>query len=331
MLVGVAWLSLAAGTARGVTPLAEDWHRGAVVPGYHHDVYEQPETEAALADLALTGADHVQLFFHWYMPGPHSSQIEPHRRYTPTDASLLHAIEVAKSHGMSVSLHPVARPFDTWQGNIRPTRLERWFRSYRAMIAHYAGLSEQGRADMLLVGAEFRTLQDETEEWRRVIEVARARFSGELAYASNGVTGALSVRFWRQLDYIAMSAYMVLAGRDPNPSTAALVRAWESRGYVDAIKRLRRRYDRPVLFTEIGYASRKGTASAPWAAGTGGISQTPQRRAYEAAYRVWSDYPWFDGLYWWRWMPGAYNPADGSHSPRGKLAEDVMTAWSTAE
>lgn len=317
--------------AGAVTPLPADWQRGAVVPGYTDEAYLQSSTRKALEDLRATGTSHVQLFFHWYMEGRYSSRVAPSRRRTPTDESILHAVSVARSLGMSVSLNPVARPYESWQGNIRPRDMDRWFRSYRAMIEHYARLGEQAGVEMLLVGAEFRTIQHRTRQWRRVIEVARRHFSGALTYGANAIDGARDVQFWDTLDYISMSAYLPLSSRDPNPTIAKLVRAWTARGYVAAIRDLFRRYDRPVLFTELGYQSRRGTAIAPWADGTGAISQTPQRRAYEAAYRVWSRYDWFAGLYWWRWMPGAYSPGDGTHSPRGKDAEDVMTAWSTAD
>ncbi len=84
------------------------------------------------------------------------------------------------------------------------------------------------------------------------------------------------------------------------------------------------------MFTEVGYGSWKGTAARPWSSVDGPISQVPQQRAYEALYRVWSQYDWFHGLYWWRWDAARPNPRDGSHDPRGKRAERTMRAWNTA-
>ena len=330
-MVGAQVLLMSGATnAAAVRPLDADWHRGAVVPAYHARTYVQPESDRALRALRRTGSTHVTLFFHWFMDGARSSSVHPDRQQTPTNRSIRHAIRKAHSLGMSVTLSPIARPYDDWQGTIRPRNRDRWFRSYRAMIDHYARLAERGGVELLTIGGELRTMSRYTRDWRRVLASAREVFSEELTYLANHTNEAEEVKFWPQLDYVAISAYMALSDRAPNPTVRKLVRAWERRGYVRAIRDLHTRVDRPVLFGEVGYQSRMGTAIAPWEDGSGRISQTPQRRAYEALYRVWSRYSWFDGVYWWKWMPGRYAPRDGTHSPRGKRAEDTMRAWNTA-
>lgn len=332
LLAPIAALALLAATpapAEAVRPLDADWRRGAVVPAFHDDTYLQRGSDRALRALRRTGSTHVTLFLHWYMRGPRSSRIAPHREETPTDRSVRHAMRKARSLGMSVTLSPVARPRDSWQGSIHPSNLARWFRSYRDMIGHYARLAEAGGADTLVIGAEHRSVSRHTKRWREVVAVARRRFSGELTYLANHVAEASKVRFWDDLDHIAISAYMPLSNQR-NPSVSELVQAWFQRGYVSDIRGLYEQWDLPVVFGEIGYQSRMGTAAQPWADGSGAISQGPQRRAYEAAYRVWSRFDWFDGIYWWRWLPGRHDDRDGTHSPRGKKAEATMRAWHTA-
>jgi hypothetical protein len=231
---------------------------------------------------------------------------------------------------MSVTVAAVPRPYQTWQGYYEPRNRRRWFRSFRVMIEHYARLAERGGADTLEVGGELITLSSHTARWRRVISVARNHFSGKLTYTANQPEEARRVEFWDQLDYLAMSAYMPLDERRANPTVRRLVRAWKRHGYVDQVRSLQRRNDLPVLFTEIGYQSRMGTAARPWHNVPGRVSEVPQRRAYEAFYRVWSRPSWFRGVYWWRWLAGGYDARDGTHSPRGKDAERVMTAWNRA-
>ena len=95
--------------------------------------------------------------------------------------------------------------------------------------------------------------------------------------------------------------------------------------------RLARRERRPVLFTELGYQSRSGAAASPHDA-SGRASQRAQARAYEAAYRVWSRQPGFEGIYWWDW-PADADPAStgpGSFTPQGKLAEAVVRRYNGA-
>jgi hypothetical protein len=71
---------------------------------------------------------------------------------------------------------------------------------------------------------------------------------------------------------------MPLVTDDPNPSVARLTRAWKARGYVAQLRELSRRHRRPVLFTELGYRSRRGTAGSPWewSHAGGAVAQRPQ-------------------------------------------------------
>lgn len=319
--------------AHGVEPLGAEWHRAAILPAFERDAYAQPYTEESLAALRATGATHVGLYVEWYMANSTASSVSPDRGRTQTNSSIRHFMRQARSLGMTVSLTPVVRVSNgAWQGRIEPRRLGRWFGSYREMVARYARLAEGEDAKLFVVGAELDSISGHGRRWRNVIKDAREAFSGELTYSANWIGGARRFEPWRRLDYIGIAAYMTLVGSsDPTPSVSKLVRAWRKQGHVDAIAELRREHDKPVLFTEVGYASTKGNTAQPWAAGTGPISQEAQRRAYEAAYRVWSERDWFKGIYWWFWAYGGYhNPANGSHSPRGKLAEDTMRSWNTA-
>jgi hypothetical protein len=76
------------------------------------------------------------------------------------------------------------------------------------------------------------------------------------------------------------------------------------------------RWQRPVLFTEVGYlATPRGAAS--WDAPTPPPGPTPapvpdaatQAAAYTALLATWGDVPWFAGFYAWEWNPFA--PSDG--------------------
>ncbi len=314
--------------ARSVQPLGKDWQRGAIVSVRGRDAYRDPATDESIAALAATGSTHVGLYPEWFMDSSESSHVGPDRDRTPSDGSVLHAMNEARSHGMSISLTPVVRP-PGWQGTIVPRRTDKWFRDYREMVGHYAELAERGRAESLVVGAELRSMVDHTSEWKRVIEVARKRFDGDLMYSALPINEAERIDFWKHLDQIGISAYMSLVRDEPNPSVKELVEAWKRR-WVGEITRLKRKHDRPVVFTEVGYGSREGTAASPWAVPTGPISQEAQRRPYEALYRVWSRYRWFKGVYWWYWPVGAYDPSNGTHSPRGKAAEQTMRDWNTA-
>lgn len=328
--MGLALVALAVGaeSAPAVAPLGDAWHRGAIMPAGSSNVYLDRGSDRALRALAATGSDHVNLYVEWFMRNRNSSAVRPLRGATPTDRSLLHAMKKARSLGMTPVITLVVRSRDgTWQALIDPRDRGHWYASYQRMTRHYARLAKRGRAGMMVVCAELESMTWQTQRWRRVIREARSLFPGELTCSANAPAGAERIHFWDRLDYIGISAYMRLSG-EPNPSVDELVRAWRKR-HVPRIKAIRRSEQAPVLFTEIGYGSGEYTARAPWAPVKGAYSQEPQRRAYVAAYRVWSQFRWFKGIYWWRWSPGSHDPGDRSHSPRGKSAERVMLRWNT--
>ena len=143
---------------------------------------------------------------------------------TPTDGSLLHAMEKASSLGMTPAITQVVRTRDgTWQGFIDPRDRHRWYESYRRMTRHYAQLANKGGAGMMVLCAELETMTSQTRAWLRVIREARERFDGKLTCSANAIACAERVRFWNKLDYIGISAYMFLSGK-PNPSVHMLVR-----------------------------------------------------------------------------------------------------------
>ena len=318
--------------AHAATALAPDWQSGANFTSWWNDTYSGGTSDASLQALRDTGANSVAILSTWYMPTGTSTQIAPDSQKTPTDASILHAMSTARSLGLRVVLKPhVDSPDGPFRGDIRPSDVGAWFASYRTFIDHYADLAQQGGASMLEVGTELTSMSGYTDQWRAIIADVRSRFSGKLTFAANWIDGAQKVGFWDALDYVGIDAYMPLASGDPNPSVDSLVSAWADRCYVSQIAQLQSTWNRPVLFTELGYVSREGTATQPWSwTFAGAISQEPQQRAYEAAYRVWSQVPWFKGIYWWNWNAGSYDPNDGGYNPRGKLAEGVMRAWSGA-
>jgi hypothetical protein len=302
------------------------WQKGVNFTAWWHDSYAQPAADTSLGALAATGTERVAIVVTWYMDTPTSSDVRPDANRTPSDASLLHSMATARAAGMDVVLKPHVDLQDgSFRALIQPADRQAWFDTYRHMSNHYADLAAQAGARMLIVGTELTTMSSDEQQWRRVIAEARARFPGEMTFAANHVDGAQVVAFWDALDYIGIDAYMPLA-TTANPSVDELASAWRDRGYVAGLGALHRRFGKPVLLTELGYQSRFGTAITPWGGAPGAISDEPQARAYEAAYRAFWDVPWFAGIYWWDWSAtGAGDP--GGHPFARKAAAGVVIAW----
>jgi hypothetical protein len=256
-----------------------------------------------------------------------SSTIAPSSTKTPSDAALLHGMAKAQELGMDVVLKPHVDLWDgSFRGTITPGDPAQWFADYRVMLNHYADLATQAGARMLIVGTELSTMAPYEAEWRSVIAEIRSRFTGELTFASMPRDAVRLVRFWDALDYIGIDAYVPLSEpSNPNPSVEELVNVWRA-SYTGDLASLHREWGKPILFTELGYQSRIGTAVQPWGGATGLIDQVPQQRAYEAAYRALAGIPWFHGIYWWDWRTYS-DPDDDMHSPAGKLAERTVYEW----
>ena len=106
------------------------------------------------------------------------------------------------------------------------------------------------------------------ENWRRVIEEVRGVYSGALTYAAN-FDQYHQVGFWDALDVIGVNAYFPL--RDELSSApvaeleAKMIESWRRvLGGIDEV-RAAQHPDAPVIFTELGYTSWRGSTIQPWA------------------------------------------------------------------
>jgi hypothetical protein len=332
-LTAAAFLIFDRGEGEGedVSPglLPAGWERGINLTAFQPGAYGSPEARRALLSAHSAGADTVALVPTLYMDEADSSSIAPDPAKTPTDESVLAAAATARSLGMRVVIKPHVDVRDgTFRGEIQPEDREAWFASYRRLADHYAELAARAGAGELVVGTELTSMSGDADAWRRIIAGVRDRFDGDVTFAANWVEGAEAIGFWDDLDAIGIDAYMPL-GSDPSPSVADLVESW--RPYVERMRLLHERWHLPVVFTEVGYESRVGTA-ARIGQGTAPVSEQAQADAYEAVFEALSKVGFFRGAWWWDWSAEGLGigPGDGSFSPVGKAAEDVLRRWQGA-
>jgi hypothetical protein len=305
------------------------WQRGANFNSYTPSGYGNADADASLERLAADGNDNVEIVVTWYQQTLLSNTIGVDPGKTPTDASVVHAMQKARSLGLRVTLKPHVNVIDgTWRGAIKPTDRTAWFASYQTMINHYANLARQNSASMFVVGTELKSLSGDTTRWNTVVKNARSRFAGKLTYAAN-YDEFEQVKFWGKLDYIGVDAYFALTS-NVGDSIQTLASRWTSWGWKTKLVNVSFASGKPVIFTEIGYRSTPDTALHPGLFGwTGDIDLTAQQNAYEAFYQAFKDEGWFAGVYWWNWP--AKIPASGGwdndYPPINKPAEQTMKAW----
>lgn len=201
-----------------------------------------------------------------------------------------------------------------------------WEQDYRKYILNYARIADSLEVDMFCVGTEFRIAATEREEyWRSLIQEVKTIYDGPLTYASNW-DNFDKIKFWDELDYIGVDAYFPITEKE-EPTINDLADGWSP--IKEQLRKYSRRFDRPVLFTEYGYQSLKGTAGKHWEIdkGSHAIDMQAQADAYEALFRVFWDEPWFEGGFLWKWhlRKNYGGPENGAFTPQGKVAEEVIT------
>jgi hypothetical protein len=191
-----------------------------------------------------------------------------------------------------------------------------WFAEYLRFVEHYAEIAKRIHADMFCVGVEFQKLAKYDSEWRKIIARARDIYPGPLVYAATQGPEFETIKFWDQLDYIGLNNYYPLPD---DLSTDAIVRK---------VELVQHAFHKPIIFTEAGFSSFESPHREPWAEKPGKVSLAEQARCYEAVLQAFYRKPWFQGVYWWKiGTDGHGGSEDGSLTPWGKPAMDVVTRW----
>ena len=315
---------------------------GPTVPTKHHGIafehawgrraasrgYGTIASGDSLSRLQTLGVNWISVVPFGFQRTPSDTEIRRGgARFSETDERLRAVGVQAHERGISVMLKPHVwlRP-PAWVGMVAPkTEADwaAWFGSYRSFILHYAALARDTGIEALCIGNELKGTTHREEEWRDLIAEIRDVYEGVLTYGAHA-DEVWTLPFWDTLDYIGVSAYFALSDK-PSPTRSEMVAAWEP--HVNRLARLAARWDRPVLFTELGYRSVDFAAQYPWKFdGTTPVNLRLQADAYTAFFEAVWPKPWFAGVHWWKWRSslddgGADND---DFTPRSKPAEEVL-------
>jgi len=283
------------------------------------------------------------------------------RNWGGSDYGLIYTAQMAKSCGVKTILKPhiwMSTRSGKWRSDIEmnsPHEWDLWFNDYEAMILHYAAVAEEGEMEALCIGTELLIPSTEhTDRWRIIIKKIRKVYHGQLTYAANFYKEYDNIEFWDDLDFIGIQAYFPLT-KKKSPTKKELVKAWKRP--MKKMAKLSRRFNKPIVFTEIGYKNTADAAIEPWIWPSNvdeeklEISDSVQATCYEALFEALWDADWFGGVYIWKWFHGGhrftfedywahreerrkqrmgdeYRPGMGVRfSPQGKAAERVMAHW----
>ena len=223
-------------------------------------------------------------------------------------------------------------PGGTWRSDIQmksEEEWEDWFAFYEAYMLRYASIAEEVGIDMLCIGTELHsTVVAQPDRWLTFIRNIRKVYSGKLTYAANWSDDMHQVPFWKEIDYIGIQAYYPLTDtRDP--SLEELEAGWKAQ--VAPLAELYQRYNKPILFTELGYKSTTDAGIAPWTWESSAdrfyklISHKTQALCYQAFFNVMWSQPWFAGVHIWQWpAAGNSNGQNNRFTVEGKPALNVI-------
>ncbi|MCA9609668.1 MAG: hypothetical protein KC619_28915 [Myxococcales bacterium] len=241
-------------------------------------------------------------------------------------------VEQAHERGMQVMLIPhLWVETEGWRGEIDPGSPEGWAEyqaSYRAFVTAWARDAQAFGADAFSIGVECGSWSGRFGAfWTALIAEIRAIYGGVVTYSANW-DEVDRVLFWDQLDLIGINAFYPLADHDDatfDEYVQGALRARQTLGELVAV------LEKPVVFTEIGYTTRRNAAVQPWLwpDGMNGveISEREQARALLASFRAFLPNRWFAGFFVWRWyadLDDVSQEALWGFSPEGKLAEPTL-------
>jgi hypothetical protein len=280
--------------------------------------YGSPASIAQLKLLPNFGIDSIALVpYAVTRPGQTSLRWMGSGRWEP-DEGIRALIAEAHQLKMKVLLKPqvwVPRGFTGDLDFAQPADRDRWFVEYSRYVLHHAALAMQAKADLFCVGNEFVKLRD-APHWKPLIAQVRKVYSGALVYAATQGPEFETIAFWDRLDYIGLNNYYPLP--DSLDCTALVAK----------VETVSRKFRRPVLFTEAGYASLTNPHREPWDESPRPISLADQARCYEALLGAFYAKPWMSGFFFWKVGANGFGgAADGSHTPWGKPAMEVMSRW----
>jgi len=246
------------------------------------------------------------------------------------DDAVVHAVATARDMGMYTLLKPQIYVGGSWPGGIEMPTDEQWdqfFDYYYRWIRHYAFLAEIHDMDALCIGVEFtKATIGHPDAWREMIRKTRRLYRGQLTYAANWGEEFENIEFWDDLDFIGLNCYYPLSKED-HPTDEAMSERFDM---VKAkIENVYERFEKPIVFTEIGFRSIDAPWKNPHAEADGSINEEMQARCYEIIFKGIENEPWCQGILWWKFPSYLEYRGENNNAftPNNKLAEETVRKW----
>ena len=245
------------------------------------------------------GVEWVNVQTLLYQKNLSSSSIFVDREKTASDESLEYVINKLHKRGFKILLEPVLYVEQGgWIGAIRPRNWDLWFENYNGFVEQYAKLAQENEVEQFSVGLELTSTHKYKDRWEQIIDNTREHYQGIVVFIAN-FDSYQAVSFWDRLDAIVMNFYFPINRRENpyqrwaeakneyhDPSYEDLLDGWQL--WVDTLDRWQEKMNKPILVTEVGYASQRGCTYQPWSWYLGESNFEEEYLAYKALHEAWS-------------------------------------------
>ncbi|HXS83956.1 MAG TPA: hypothetical protein VN896_14655 [Methylomirabilota bacterium] len=283
-----------------------------------------------LARIKEAGADWVALTPFAWLADPRQPVLGNSTSAGPdgeSDEAICEAAAHARALGLRVWLKPHVWTRG-WEGELEfgPSAWRQFLDGYDQLVIHWTLIAAREGLDGIFIGHELASATAaDPEHWRSLIGRVRKAYAGNVCYCATW-DEAPRVPFWDALDVIAVSFYAPLA--EQRTDDPAVLRAGAAKT-LGTLRAVARRFGRPVLIAELGYAASVNAAVRPWDDVTrpGGVESEDedeaQRACFEAAIAAMDPYDWLAGVFFWKWG-SAPRAGDDPLDFRGRPAEDEV-------
>jgi hypothetical protein len=297
-----------------------------------------------LTRIRDAGADWVTLTPFAWLADPRVPALRNSTNAGPdgeSDEAICEAAARARSLGLRVWLKPHVWTRG-WEGELKfgPSGWRQFLEGYEQLVIHWALLAAREELDGFFIGHELASATAaDPERWRAMIGQVRRIHPGNVSYCA-AWDEAANVPFWDALDLVGVSFYAPLAEQPTDDVGVLRTGASKALGTLRAVAR---RFGRPVLVAELGYAASANAAVRPWddvvgtvgTRGAGGngareVAAETQRACFEAAISAMDPYDWLAGAFFWKWgsAPRAGDePLDVRGGPAEAELRGALKAW----
>lgn len=309
---------------------------GPIENGYHPGVgYGSPAYARTLEETAAMGGTWVAITPFGRVLDLNGRGVDPtfEKPFAENKKDIVRAITMAHQRGLRVMLVPhLWVESGQWRAEINPPTddaWKQWTASYERFVRGWAEVAEATHVDLFSAGVELRSwvTTAHAPAFSAMVKRLRTVYHGPITYSANWDDVEYTT-ILGDIDVIGINAFYPLAEKEGDGLDKLLAGGKRVREKVHALATT---WQKPVLFTEIGYTTRPDPAVKPWIwpedIKSVVIDEHAQADAYRGLISPLLDEPYFMGFFVWRLYA---DPDDVSQepgfgfSPRGKQAELVV-------